>query len=48
MPNAESAEDGPKGLENIAQALAWVGQRNTLSPVGAEETQALDRRSVEH
>jgi hypothetical protein len=35
----KAQDNGPKGQENIAQALAWVGQRNTLSPVRAGETQ---------
>ena len=26
---------GPKGLENLAQALAWVARPNGYSPVGA-------------
>jgi hypothetical protein len=32
---ADSVDNGPKGLGNLAQALAWVGQRNSLSPVRA-------------
>ena len=35
-----TAGRGRKGQENVAQALAWVGQRNRLSPVRAGETQA--------
>jgi len=40
VAKSDNADSGPKGQENIAQTLAWVGQRNTLSPVGAGETRA--------
>ena len=30
-----SGRVGPKGLENLTQALAWVARPNGYSPVGA-------------
>jgi hypothetical protein len=39
-PTGPHADNGPKGQENIARALAWVGQRNTLRPVRAGEIHA--------
>jgi len=37
---SDNADSGPKGQENIALALAWVGQKNRLSPVRAGEIHA--------
>ncbi len=35
-----NADNGPKGQENIAQALAWVGQRKDVKPCKGGRTHA--------